>query len=241
MAAAKDARQHALAVAAGLREQYPVAECALRHANPFELLIATILSAQCTDERVNQVTPELFRRFPTATKLAQAPRGELEAIVQSTGFFRAKAKNILGCCAGLVERHGGEVPRELESLVQLPGVGRKTANVVLGTAFGLATGVVVDTHVTRLTRRLGLTRHTDAEKIERDLMRLLPQAEWIDFSHRLIHHGRRVCGARKPLCSECSLAALCPQVGIGSAKKVSGGSAPKTSTATKKTRRSVRP
>jgi endonuclease III len=207
-------QKHALAIAAGLREEYPEAECALRHRNAFQLLIATILSAQCTDERVNMVTPELFRRWPTAKALADAPLEELQAVIQPTGFFRAKAKSIKGCCQGLVERHGGKVPKTLDELVQLPGVGRKTANVVLGTAYDIPSGVVVDTHVSRLSFRLGLTKLTDAVKIEQDLMKLLPEDEWIMFSHRLIHHGRRICKARKPLCGECVLNVLCPKVGV---------------------------
>ena len=202
------------AIVEGLAETYPVAECALIHDSPFQLLIATILSAQCTDERVNQVTRTLFAKFPTAEAMANASLTDLENEVQPTGFFRNKARNIQGCCRALVEQHGGQVPRDLEALVQLPGVGRKTANVVLGTAFGLPTGVVVDTHVTRLSQRLGMTRHDDAVKIEQDLMRLLPTAEWIMFSHRVIHHGRRVCKARKPRCEDCMLAALCPRIGV---------------------------
>jgi len=202
------------AIVEGLAETYPVAECALIHDSPFQLLIATILSAQCTDERVNQVTRTLFAKFPTAEALANASLTDLETEVQPTGFFRNKARNIQGCCRALVEQHGGQVPRNLEALVQLPGVGRKTANVVLGTAFGLPTGVVVDTHVTRLSQRLGMTRHDDAVKIEQDLMRLLPTGEWIMFSHRVIHHGRRVCKARKPRCEDCMLAALCPRIGV---------------------------
>ncbi|MEY4179213.1 MAG: Ultraviolet N-glycosylase/AP lyase [Planctomycetota bacterium] len=202
------------AIVEGLAETYPVAECALIHDSPFQLLIATILSAQCTDERVNQVTRTLFAKFPTAEAMANASLTDLETEVQPTGFFRNKARNIQGCCRALVEQHGGQVPRDLEALVQLPGVGRKTANVVLGTAFGLPTGVVVDTHVTRLSQRLGMTRHDDAVKIEQDLMRLLPTAEWIMFSHRVIHHGRRVCKARKPRCEDCMLAALCPRIGV---------------------------
>lgn len=202
------------AIVAGLAETYPIAECALVHDSPFQLLIATILSAQCTDERVNQVTRILFAQFPTPEALAKAPLADLETVVQPTGFFRNKARNIQGCSRALVERHGGQVPRELEALVKLPGVGRKTANVVLGTAFGLPTGVVVDTHVTRLSQRLGMTRHEDAVKIEQDLMRQLPVGEWIMFSHRVIHHGRRVCKARKPRCEDCMLAALCPRIGV---------------------------
>ncbi len=201
-------------IVAGLRQRYGHAECALRHDSPFQLLIATILSAQCTDERVNQVTPGLFARYPTAAALARVPLPELEKAIQSTGFFRNKARHIQACCQQLVECHGGEVPHDLDALVRLPGVGRKTANVVLGTAFGLATGVVVDTHVTRISRRLGLTRQTNAVRIEQDLMRLLPPEEWVAFSHRVIHHGRQVCRARKPQCAECVLADLCPRIGV---------------------------
>lgn len=197
-----------------LKREYPEVECALVHDTPFELLIATILSAQCTDERVNIVTKDLFAKYSTPAALAAVPIGKLEKLIQSTGFFRNKAKNIHQCCTKLVEEHGGEVPAELEKLVELPGVGRKTANVVLGTAFAIASGVVVDTHVTRLSQRLGLTQHDDAVKIERDLIALLPKKEWIDFSHRLIWHGRRVCKARKPLCGQCVLSGVCPKVGV---------------------------
>ena len=198
-------RQQAQAVAQALAQHYPVAECALRHENPFQLLAATILSAQCTDERVNLVTPELFRQFPTPQALAAASQEEVERLVQSTGFFRAKAKNLRGMAQALVDHHQGELPRTVDELTKLPGVGRKTANVLLGTAFGMATGVVVDTHVRRITRLLGLTRNTDPVKIERDLVALLPPEEWINFSHRLIHHGRRVCIARRPRCADCQL------------------------------------
>jgi endonuclease III len=201
-------------VVEGLAETYPDVECALEHDSAFQLLIATILSAQCTDERVNIVTNELFAKYPTAATLAKAPLPVVEKIVQSTGFFRAKAKNIVECSKQLVARHGGEVPPEMESLVVLPGVGRKTANVVLGTAFGIPTGVVVDTHVGRISKRLGFTKQTDAVKIERDLMALLPESEWIMFAHRLIHHGRRVCQARKPKCESCTLASWCAKVGV---------------------------
>lgn len=176
--------------------------------------MATILSAQCTDRRVNLVTPELFRRWPTAAALAAAPPGELEAVIRTTGFFRAKAKNILGCAGALVARHAGGVPETLEELVRLPGVGRKTANVVLGVAFGRAEGVVVDTHVGRISRRLGLTRRDDAVGAERDLVRAIPREHWIAFSHRLIDHGRLVCLARRPRCEGCGLADLCPRVGV---------------------------
>ena len=211
---AKRQRRHAAAIVRRLAKEYADATCALVYQTPFQLLIATILSAQCTDERVNIVTKDLFARYPDAVALAAAPLKSVEKIIQSTGFFRAKSKNIVECSRKLVELHGGEVPQDLGQLVALPGVGRKTANVVLGTAYGIPTGVVVDTHVTRLTQRLGLTAKTDAVKIERDLMQCLKEDEWIDFSHRLIHHGRRICKARKPLCSQCVLLSLCPRVDV---------------------------
>ncbi len=201
-------------VVAHLATDYGDAECALRFTNPLELLVATILSAQCTDVRVNMVTPDLFRRYRSAADFADAKPADLERAIQSTGFFRNKAKNIQACCRQLVERHSGEVPQDLDALVQLPGVGRKTASVVLGTAFGIASGVVVDTHVTRLSQRLGLTKAKDAVKIERDLIALLPREQWIDFSHRMIHHGRQVCVARKPRCDDCSMLSFCPRVGV---------------------------
>ncbi len=193
-----------------LRAAYPVAECALRHGDAFQLLAATILSAQCTDARVNLVTPELFRRWPTPAALAGASQAEVEGVVRSTGFFRNKAKSLRGMAAALRDRHGGAVPRTMDELTALPGAARKTANVVLGTAFGIAEGVVVDTHVKRIARRLGLTRHADPVKVERDLMAALPREEWTMFSHRLIHHGRRVCTARSPKCGACPVADLCP-------------------------------
>lgn len=212
MAGASQDKRQAAKVVRALKRDYPDVICALEYANPFQLLIATILSAQCTDERVNQVTGPLFDRYPTAAALAALPLPKLEEAIRSTGFFRNKAKNIQGCCQQLLERFGGEVPADMEALVQLPGVGRKTANVVLGTAFGKTTGVVVDTHVTRLSRRLGLTQETDAEKIEADLMAVLPRKEWIDFSHRMIHHGRQVCQARKPQCEQCGMQSFCPRL-----------------------------
>jgi len=214
MVVAPQAKRHAAQVVRRLRKAYPEAECALKYGSPLELLIATILSAQCTDVRVNLVTPALFRSYPNAAAYAAAPRADLETAIQSTGFFRSKAKNIQECCRLLVEKHAGVVPQRLEDLVQLPGVGRKTANVVLGTAFGQASGVVVDTHVTRISGRLGLTEQSDAVKIEADLMKVLPRKEWIGFSHRMIHHGRRICIARKPKCGECTLADICPRVGV---------------------------
>lgn len=207
-------RKRALPIARALARAYPDAVCALHHKNPFQLLAATILSAQCTDERVNLVTPELFRRFPTPEKLAQASQTDVEQIIQSTGFFRSKAQSLRGMAQKLVSEHAGELPRTVELLTELPGVGRKTANVLLGTAFGIATGVVVDTHVKRIAYLLGLTRHTQPEKVEQDLMRLLPRKEWVNFSHRLIHHGRRICIARRPKCLECPLLRLCPRVGL---------------------------
>lgn len=207
-------KRRARKIARVLARAYPDALCALHHDNPFQLLVATILSAQCTDQRVNLVTPALFRRYPTPEKLAQASQPEVERMIQSTGFFRSKAKSLTGMARKVVDDFDSSLPRTVEELTKLPGVGRKTANVLLGTAFGIATGVVVDTHVRRLTRLLGLTRHTDPGKIERDLMELLPQKEWVDFSHRLIHHGRRICIARRPKCPECPLLSLCPRVGL---------------------------
>jgi endonuclease-3 len=196
-----------------LAQAYPDATTALHHQNALQLLIATILSAQCTDERVNQVTPALFARYPDAAAFAHASRAELEEMVRSTGFYRNKAKSIQTCCADLVARHGGEVPRTLEELTALPGVGRKTANVVLGNAFGIP-GIVVDTHVARLSKRLGLTREGDPVKIEFALMPIVPREHWSVFSHWLILHGRRVCVARKPRCSICPLASHCPRTGV---------------------------
>jgi endonuclease-3 len=197
-----------------LDKEYPNATTALRFSTPLELLIATILSAQCTDERVNQVTETLFRKYRTASDYARASQEELEQDIRSTGFFRNKARMIRECCRILAEQHGGEVPQDIEVLTQLPGIGRKTANVVLGTAYGLPTGVVVDTHVERVSRRLGLCREKNRDKIEQELMELVPKKKWILFSHQLIHHGRRVCTARKPKCETCVLADLCPKVGV---------------------------
>ncbi|MCL4832910.1 MAG: endonuclease III [Caldilineaceae bacterium] len=193
-----------------LRLAHPDAQCALHHTNPFQLLCATILSAQCTDERVNTVTPVLFARYPTPEAMAAADRAELEGIIRSTGFFRNKAQSLQEASAAICERFGGEVPRAMDDLLSLRGVARKTANVVRGVCFGLAEGVVVDTHVKRLSRKLGLVDGTTPEKIEKELMALLPQGDWIHISHLLIFHGRRVCNARKPLCGQCSLAELCP-------------------------------
>jgi endonuclease-3 len=197
-----------------LAKEYPDAQCALHHKDAFQLLVATILSAQCTDERVNLVTPELFKKYSTPAAFVAAPIEAIEKAIQSTGFFRNKAKSIKAASQSLVEKHGGKVPQELDAMVELAGVGRKTANVVLGVAYGKATGVVVDTHVGRLSRRLGLTKNDDPVKVEADLMAILPQSEWIDFSHRLIHHGRRICQARKPKCDACVLDDLCPKIGV---------------------------
>ena len=202
--------QRAAAVLASLARTYPHAHCELDYATPLQLLVATILSAQCTDKRVNLVTPALFRTCRTAADYVALPAGQLEELIQSTGFFRAKAKNIRACCAALVERHGGEVPRTMDALTALAGVGRKTANVVLGNAFGINVGVVVDTHVARLSQRLGLTKQTTPEKIEQDLMKLIPRGQWALFSHWLIWHGRRRCMARNPDCPGCELRSLCP-------------------------------
>jgi len=197
-----------------LAAAYPDAWCELDHRDAFELLVATILSAQCTDARVNQVTPAVFARYPDAAALAAASPGELEALIRPTGFFRNKARSLLGMAAALVERHGGTVPASMEELTELPGVGRKTANVILGTAFDRAAGVVVDTHVARVARRLDLTRAGDAVAIEQDLMALFPRPSWIRLAHRLIIHGRRTCSARRPACERCALASLCPRVGV---------------------------
>ncbi|MBI4511164.1 MAG: endonuclease III [Deltaproteobacteria bacterium] len=197
-----------------LARLYPEADCELRWSSPFELLCATILSAQCTDVRVNMVTPELFRRWPGAHALAQAQKEELEEVVRSTGFFRNKAKNLIGMARVLAEKHDSQVPRTMEEMLELPGVARKTANVVLGTAFGLATGVVVDTHVQRLSQRLGLSKSDDPKRIEQDLMEILPRSEWICTAHQLIWHGRRTCDARKPRCDSCALAPLCPSADV---------------------------
>ena len=197
-----------------LKRTYPDVTCALDHQSAFQLLAATILSAQCTDERVNMVTPALFKRYPTPSKLAAASQTDVEKLIQSTGFFRNKATNLRGMAQALVDDHAGEVPQDLESLTKLPGVGRKTANVVLGTVFGIPSGVVVDTHVRRITNLLGLTESQNPEIIERDLIKLLPKTQWIDFSHRLIHHGRRICIARRPKCLDCPLLKVCPRVGL---------------------------
>jgi endonuclease III len=193
-----------------LKAAHPDARCSLNYANPLELLVATVLSAQCTDERVNRVTESLFKKYRTASDYAGAPPGELEEDIKSTGFYRNKARALQGCCAELVACYGGEVPSNMAALVQLPGVGRKTANVILGNAYEMAEGIVVDTHVRRLSGRLGLTKHTDPDKIEQDLLQLVPQEDWIIVGHLLILHGRRICAARAPKCSVCPVNDLCP-------------------------------
>lgn len=207
-------KKRARKVLTRLRKQYPQAECALIHDSPFQLLVATILSAQCTDERVNSVTPRLFERFPDPSSLAAATQRQVETIVQPLGFFRAKATNLRGMARKLVAEFDGELPRTLDELTSLPGVGRKTANVLLGTAFGIPSGVVVDTHVRRISNLLGLTESQNPTIIERDLMEVLPKKEWIDFSHRMIHHGRQICIARRPKCLDCPLLKLCPRTGL---------------------------
>jgi endonuclease-3 len=197
------------AILKALDEAYPEAECALTHRSPWELLVATILSAQCTDVRVNMVTPELFRRFPTPQKMAKATLPELEALIRTTGFFHNKAKSIQGAARKIVAEFNGEVPQTLAELITIPGAARKTANVVLGVCFNKAEGVVVDTHVFRITHRLGLAKGDTPQKVEQELMRIIPQSRWIDFSHQIIHHGRQICLARKPKCDRCSLEQLC--------------------------------
>jgi endonuclease-3 len=213
-AVAVDLRTQAKQVVRALAKAYPDATCALKHQNAYQLIVATILSAQCTDERVNMVTPSLFAKYPDVRALAAADQSELEAMIRSTGFFRAKATSLRGMAKAVVEKFGGEIPRTVDDLVTLPGVGRKTANVVLGTIWGIATGIVVDTHVKRITNLLGLTKSTNPQQIEQDLMQIVPQSEWVNFAHRLIHHGRRICIARRPKCPECPLLGCCQRVGL---------------------------
>jgi endonuclease III len=207
-------KHHAVDLLQHLIALYPEPCCALVHRNAFELIVATILSAQCTDVRVNMVTPALFARYPDAKSLAGADQADVEDLIRSTGFFHAKARNLIAMASQLVEHHGAEVPADLDALTRLPGVGRKTAHVVLGNAFQVPSGVVVDTHVKRLAFRLGLTKATDPEVIEHELASLIPESEWINFSHRLIDHGRKVCDARRPRCEECTLRDLCPRLGV---------------------------
>ena len=201
---------------AELTKLYPQVHTELDYTTPLQLVVATILSAQCTDKKINQITPALFARYPDAKAFAEANVKELRKMIHESGFFRAKARNIMACCKGLVEKHGGEVPRTMEELIQLAGIGRKTANVILGNAFGIP-GLPVDTHVRRLSQRMGLTVLDDPVKIERELNELVPVKDWTDFSHRVIYHGRRVCFARKPRCSQCVVAQICPKVGVTNA------------------------
>ena len=208
VAAAKDPKRVA-AILAKLDEAYASATCELKHENAFQLLISTILSAQCTDVRVNQVAETLYKKYPDAKAFAYAAPGELEQVIRPTGFFRNKTKSVMGASKAILENFGGQVPRTMEEILTLPGVARKTGNVVLGTAYGIASGVVVDTHVLRLSNRLDLSRNEDPKKVEQDLMKIIPQEKWIQFSHQLIWHGRRVCHARKPKCIECNMESLC--------------------------------
>ena len=209
-----DKKKRAAEIIKRLKREYPDAHCALVHSNAFELLVATILSAQCTDERVNMVTANLFRKYRNPQDYLKVAQEELEKDIHSTGFFRNKAKNIQGACQKIIEQFGGEIPQTMDELLILNGVARKTANVVLGNAYGIASGVVVDTHVSRLSQRLGLTENVLPEKIERDLQELVPQKNWIMFPHWLISHGRKICQARKPKCAECVLANICPKIGV---------------------------
>ena len=195
-----------------LSKKYPNPSCALLHMNPWELLVATILSAQCTDKRVNMVTPDLFKKFPTPETTAKATVEDLEELIKSTGFYHNKAKNIKACAEKLLSDYNAELPQDIDKLVKLPGVGRKTANVVLGNAFNIASGIVVDTHVSRLSQKLGLTKEKDPVKIEKDLIKLVPQKHWVDFSHWLVYHGREKCIARRPKCDECGLEEICPKL-----------------------------
>ena len=207
-------KAHALKILAVLERTYPSAKCSLHYKNPLQLLIATILSAQCTDARVNMVTPALFRKYRAAHDFASAKLPELEKYVRSTGFYRNKARNIKAACQLIVEKHGGKVPRTMEEILELPGVARKTANIVLGNAYGIIEGVPVDTHAIRISRLLGWTKNTAQEKIERDLMALLPRRDWLRISDFFVHHGRAVCIARRPMCSICPLNRLCPKAGL---------------------------
>jgi endonuclease-3 len=215
---ARDSSLRAQRINGMLAEQYPDARCALHYENPLQLLVATILSAQCTDVCVNKVTPALFARYPDAQAFADTYLRELQSFIKPTGFFRNKARNIRACCRALVKKHGGQVPQSMDELYPLPGIGRKTANVILGNAFGIP-GIPVDTHVGRLARRMGLTRHKDPVKVERVLMKLIPPAEWTMFGHRMIAHGRQVCHSRKPKCDVCVLKEVCPKIGVAARKK----------------------
>lgn len=219
MAAAARDKRHAAEVARRLAVAYPNARCALDFTSPLELLVATILSAQCTDKRVNLVTKDLFGKYRSAADYVAVAPAELEQDIQSTGFFRNKAKAIQGCCRAILDQFDGRVPRDLDTLVELPGIGRKTANVILGAAFGIASGIAVDTHVGRLSRRLGLSAHKDPVKVERDLMDRLPQKQWLAFTHQLVQHGRQICTARGPKCDGCPLEDICPRIGVETKQK----------------------
>lgn len=212
--AAKNVKAQSRKIISLLEKKYPAPECALTHKSPWELLVATILSAQCTDKRVNMVTPELFATFPTMQSFARSTQSKVEEKVKSTGFFRNKAKNIIACANALINDFAGEIPQNLDQLIKLPGVGRKTASVILGTAFNKAEGVVVDTHVKRLSFRMGFSDESDPEKIEKDLMKIIPEEKWIEFAHLLILHGRERCSARNPDCENCEIAGLCPKIGV---------------------------
>ena len=214
MACTAEEKRHAQKIVRRLARQYPDATCSLNFSSPLELLVATILSAQCTDERVNLVTKDLFKKYRSAADYAMTKPAALERDIKSTGFFRNKAKSLRSCCQQLLDEHDGEVPQDLDALVKLPGIGRKTANVILGTAFEIPSGVVVDTHVGRLSRRTGLTTQKDAVKVENDLIERIPKKEWIAFSHRMIQLGRQFCPARKPKCDECPLEKVCPRIGV---------------------------
>ena len=214
MACTAEEKRHAQKIVRRLARQYPDATCSLNFSSPLELLVATILSAQCTDERVNLVTKDLFKKYRSAADYAMAKPAALERDIKSTGFFRNKAKSLRSCCQQLLDEHDGEVPQDLDALVKLPGIGRKTANVILGTAFEIPSGVVVDTHVGRLSRHTGLTTQKDAVKVENDLIERIPKKEWIAFSHRMIQLGRQFCPARKPKCDECPLEKVCPRIGV---------------------------
>jgi endonuclease III len=214
MPVSAEIKQYAAKIARILQEHYPDAKCELDYQSPLELLVATILSAQCTDERVNLVTKALFHKYPDVAAYANAQLKDLEREIQSTGFYHNKAKSIQGCCQSLLERYGGKVPDDIEKLVDLPGIGRKTANVILGSVYGIASGIVVDTHVTRVSQRMGLTKEKNPEKIEKDLLGQFPRKEWIAISNRMVHHGRYTCTARKPKCAACPFDKICPKIGV---------------------------
>ncbi|HPH66145.1 MAG TPA: endonuclease III [Kofleriaceae bacterium] len=235
-AVAAPATRNVAQLVRALADTWPEATCEIDHINAYQLLVGTILAAQSTDKRINMITPALFAKYPNPRALANADQAELEVLIHSSGFFRAKAKSLLGMARAVVANHNGEIPRTMAELVKLPGVARKTGNVVLGTAFGIADGIVVDTHVTRLAFRLGLTKQTDAVKIEQDLCAQLPKSEWISFANRIIWHGRRVCHAHKPACGECTLAPHCPSVEMPTAAKAPAKAKPKAAANKRKAR-----